>query len=71
MERLTLVIDGMSCGHCVNAVSGALQQLAGVNVEQVTIGQATVSYDPARTSVEQMIDAVGDEGYTAHRAAAA
>ena len=71
MERLNLAIDGMSCGHCVNAVSGALQQLPGVDVEQVTIGQATVSYDPAKTSVDQIIDAVSDEGYTAHRAAAA
>ena len=71
MERLTLAIDGMSCGHCVNAVSGALQQLPGVNVEQVAIGQATISFDPAKTSVDQIIDAVNDEGYTAHRAAAA
>lgn len=70
MERVNLTIEGMSCGHCVSAVSGALQQLSGVNVEQIAIGSATVSYDPAKTSVDQIIDAVNDEGYTAHRAAA-
>ncbi len=71
MERLNLTINGMSCGHCVNAVSGALQQLPGVEVEQVVIGQATLSYDPAKTSVDQIIEAVNDEGYTAYRSAAA
>ncbi len=71
MERLNLTIDGMSCGHCVNAVSGALKQLPGVDVEQVAIGTATISYDPSKTSVDQIIDAVNDEGYTAYRAAAA
>ncbi len=70
MERVNLTIEGMSCGHCVNAVSGALRQLAGVSVEKVAIGSAIVSYDPARTSVDQIIDAVNDEGYTASRAAA-
>ena len=70
MEHLNLTIEGMSCGHCVNAVSGALRQLAGVSVEQVAIGSAMVSYDPAKTSVDQIIDAVNDEGYTASRAAA-
>ena len=69
MERLNLAIEGMSCGHCVNAVSGALQQLPGVRVEQVAIGSATVSYDPGTTSSDQIIDAVNDEGYTASRAA--
>ena len=69
MERLNLAIEGMSCGHCVNAVSGALQQLPGVRVEQVAIGSATVSYDPGTTSADQIIDAVNDEGYTASRTA--
>jgi copper chaperone len=71
MERLALTIDGMSCGHCVAAVTGALKQLPGVAVEQVDIGAAVVSYDPAKTSPDQIIDAVNDEGYSAYRAAVA
>src|SRR3712207_8287471 len=35
MERLTMTIDGMSCGHCARSVDSALQHLAGVTVEQV------------------------------------
>ena len=68
MERLDLAVEGMSCGHCVNAVTGALRQVPGVQVQEVAIGSAKVSYDPARATPEQIIDAVNDEGYTAYRA---
>jgi len=30
MTNLTLRIDGMSCGHCMNAVNRALAGLPGV-----------------------------------------
>jgi copper chaperone CopZ len=52
-------------------VRGALDRLPGVTVEKVTIGSATVSYDAAKASAEQIVDAVNDEGYTAYQAPAA
>jgi len=64
MDRMTIQIDGMSCSHCVNAVTQALKGLDGVRVEQVTVGTATVSYDPAATSEARIADAIADEGYT-------
>lgn len=63
MERTTFAIEGMTCGHCVAAVKKALEELGGVNVEQVSIGSATVSYGPGAASVEQMTQAVRDAGY--------
>lgn len=63
MERTTMRIDGMSCGHCVKAVREALAEVPGVEVEQVEIGVATVAYDPARTERSQLADAVRDAGY--------
>lgn len=63
MEKLTLEISGMSCGHCVGSVSKALQALAGVEVEAVAIGSATMQYDPAAVTREQIADAVADQGY--------
>ena len=68
MERLRLEIDGMTCDHCVRAVTTALRALPGVQVEEVAIGRATVDYDPARTTPEQVVEAVADEGYEAFRA---
>ncbi len=64
MERIALKIEGMSCGHCVNAVGQALKGLEGVQVEQVEIGSAVVSYDPAVVKPEAIEAAVVEEGYT-------
>jgi copper chaperone len=68
MERLTMNVQGMTCGHCVHAVTKALKDLDGVTVEKVAVGSATVSYDPAATSVEQITRAVEDAGYEARLA---
>ena len=63
MDRATLKIEGMTCGHCVASVKRTLQELQGVKVENVDIGTATVEYDPAVASVDQIADAVSDAGY--------
>ncbi len=63
MERVTLKIDGMTCGHCVTQVTKALNEVDGVNVEQVTVGRATVSYDPESSSKERITRAIEDQGY--------
>ncbi len=63
MERINLRINGMSCGHCVASVSGALQQVSGARVERVEIGLADVSYDPTSTSRADVVDAVRNAGY--------
>jgi copper chaperone len=66
MERLTLTIDGMSCSHCLGAVTRALQGLDGVRIDRVAIGSATVEIDPARTDAQAVTTAIEDAGYQAH-----
>jgi copper chaperone len=66
MEKLTLTIDGMSCGHCLNSVRGALGRVPGVAVESVSIGRATLAFDPAAVNAAQIAAAVTAAGYTAH-----
>lgn len=63
MEHITLDIAGMSCDHCVRAVTNALKDLDGVNVGAVKIGSADVTYDPARTSLADIVLAVDEAGY--------
>lgn len=60
----TLTITGMSCGHCVRGVREALERIDGVDVESVEIGSARVRYDESKTSHEQLVQAVEEEGYT-------
>jgi copper chaperone CopZ len=65
MERVNLTIEGMSCDHCVRAVRGRLERTEGVKVDEVKVGSATVEYDPAKTNIDEIEDAIADEGYTA------
>lgn len=64
MERMTMRIDGMSCGHCVGQVQKALAQLVDVQVEEVAIGAATVRYDPQAMPKDRITRAVEERGYT-------
>lgn len=61
MDRMTIDISGMSCGHCVASVKKALEQVDGVQVEQVAIGKATVLADAAKAP--SIRDAIEDAGY--------
>jgi copper chaperone CopZ len=63
MKTLNLTIEGMSCGHCLNAVNRSLATLPGVAVKSVAIGRATVSYDPAAIGAREISAAVEGAGY--------
>ncbi|QUW01488.1 heavy-metal-associated domain-containing protein [Chloracidobacterium sp. MS 40/45] len=63
MHEETIEIEGMSCGHCIQAVETALRSLAGVEVRRVEIGRAVVAYDPATVSRAQIAAAVEDAGF--------
>lgn len=65
MEHLSLTIEGMTCAHCLHAVRGRLEKTAGVDVKSVQIGSAVLEYDPAKTNVDAIEEAIADEGYTA------
>jgi copper chaperone CopZ len=65
MRQATLNIEGMSCGHCLNAVNRALSAVPGVRIEAIRIGRAEVSYDESLTAPAQLEAAVTDAGYRA------
>jgi copper chaperone len=68
-KQVTLDVSGMSCGHCVHAVREALGAVPGVKVDEVRIGSASVSFDDAKTTVGDLVDAVYNAGYEANEAA--
>lgn len=65
MEQVTFKIEGMTCQHCVRAVSTRLAKTPGVTVDDVQIGSAVIHHDPAVATVDQIEEAIADEGYTA------
>jgi Cu+-exporting ATPase len=65
MRQATLRIEGMSCGHCLNAVNRALSAVPSVQIEAIRIGRADVSYDEGTTGPTQLEAAVAEAGYRA------
>ena len=67
MATATLKVTGMSCEHCVRAVTSALQDTDGVRRAEVDLkaGRAVVDYDESKTSPRALANAVMDEGYSA------
>jgi copper chaperone CopZ len=66
MTPITLHIDGMSCGHCLNAVNRALSSVPGATVQSVQLGRAEVGVDAASQDVKAaLVAAVEAAGYHA------
>jgi copper chaperone len=65
MKALSLQIEGMSCGHCLNAVNRALSALPGVTLQSIQIGRASLHYDESVISLASIREAVSDAGYRA------
>lgn len=65
MRQATLYIEGMSCGHCLNAVNQALSAVPSVRIDGVRIGRADVSYDENTTRPSDLETAVAEAGYRA------
>jgi len=65
MRQITLHITGMSCGHCLHAVTDALSSKPGVQLESLRMGRAVVSYDEQTTDPAAIERLIADAGYTA------
>ncbi|MBK5246981.1 MAG: copper chaperone CopZ [Peptostreptococcaceae bacterium] len=65
MEKMILKVDGMSCSHCVSAVTKAVVSLDGVLEVDVKLETKTVTveYDSGRVGFENIKEAIEDEGY--------
>ncbi len=60
----TIAVDGMTCGHCVNAIQTEVGKLDGVTDVSVdlTTGQVTIVAD-ATPDAEALREAVEEAGY--------
>ena len=67
MTTTTLKVTGMTCGHCVRAVTNAIGGLDGVQSTDVDLqdGRAVVVHDEAKVAASDLVSAILEEGYTA------
>jgi copper chaperone len=64
MEAAHLNIEGMTCEHCVRAIDNRLRRTPGVQVDRVVVGAVDLHYDESKISLEEISEAISDEGYT-------
>lgn len=65
MEKSILKVEGMSCEHCVRAVSGTVGAIFGVRSVEVDLpGKiVTVVYDGEKTNLDYIKSQIEDQGY--------
>lgn len=65
VNQVTLQVQGMSCGHCVNAVEGSVGKLDGVEQVKVHLesGKVDVSFNEQKVTVEKIKETIDDQGY--------
>lgn len=68
--KVTLTIDGMTCGHCVKTVTETLSGMPGVRNLEVAVGRASFTADaaPDEGALRAALDEAGFELKGATRA---
>lgn len=67
MKTVTLNIEGMTCGGCVNSVTRVLEAIEGVEKAQVDLasGRAVINIAESKTDTAQLIEAIENAGFDA------
>lgn len=68
MDTITVKLRGMSCASCANNIEEAIRTVAGVSDAKVNFGaeQATIQYDPLKTNIEKIQEAIDAAGYSSY-----
>jgi copper chaperone len=65
MGKTVLRVDGMSCEHCVKAITKAVGALDGVSEVNVNLDakSVTITHDAAKTSLDKIKFEIEEQGY--------
>jgi copper chaperone len=66
VDRVTLKVEGMSCGHCVKSIENSVSAISGVDKVEVQLdsGIVNVEFNKDVVVVEQITSTIEDQGYT-------
>jgi copper chaperone len=63
MQNVTLKVEGMSCGHCVSSVEGALAKIGALGKVDLANKSVFIEYEDAKLTLKSLEDAIEDQGY--------
>lgn len=66
LQKITLSVEGMSCGHCSGMVKRTLEQIDGVSNVSVNLDTKKASFDASSSDlIDKAIQEVNEAGYRA------
>ncbi|MGD6847922.1 copper chaperone CopZ [Rossellomorea aquimaris] len=65
MQKESLTVEGMSCGHCVKAIEGSVAKLDGVKSVQVSLEEkrVEVEFDDSQIKLNDIKETIDEQGY--------
>lgn len=65
MDKITLHVEGMACGHCEVTINSAIRKLPGVKKAKASRRKKEVSveYDASLVKPDEMIHVINSTGY--------
>ncbi len=64
MKTVQLSIQGMTCGHCVLSLKKELSKIAGLTINTVEIGKASLDIDETKVTEKILQHVVEEAGYS-------
>lgn len=63
MKNVLLNVEGMTCGHCVRTIEGAVQALDAKATVDLDAGLVEVVYDDSNISLDAIVESIEEQGY--------
>ncbi len=68
LEKITIGVDGMSCGHCSGMVKKTLEEMPGISNVSVDLEGKKAVFDADNPDlIDKAVEAVTEAGYTASK----
>ncbi len=64
-QTIELAITGMTCGHCVRAITNAVQDVEGVTSATVDLASNSAKVEGGAIDIKKILEAIEEEGYSA------
>ena len=65
MTKESLKVEGMTCQHCVQTITDALEKIAGINKVAVYLDkkEVQVDYNEEKTNLQEISDKIVEVGF--------
>lgn len=64
-KTIELEVTGMTCDHCVHAITTAVKDIPGVSAAEVSLEGKSAVISGDSFDVQKILDAIEEEGYSA------